>query len=271
MGSTVRAAMMGDNCIDEYPRLGRGYPTGNVVDTGLNLRRLGAQVSILSTTGSDEAGSRMRETLSSEGLDVTRLKTGEGATAVTIMDMDGLDRVHGDYSEGVLATMTFDEDDIAFAASYDIVHTALWGKAESALPRLKELGATVSFDYADRLSHPLVESTLPFVDYGFFSYHEGRNDFIEGFLRDKVARGMRLAVATFGEDGSLCWDGNRFHACGIVPAKVVNTVGAGDAYIAGFLFGILSGQPVDGSMALGARVAADVVGVFEPWLSGGSL
>lgn len=271
MGASFRAAMMGDNCIDDYPRLGRSYPTGNVVDTGVNLRRLGAEVSVISTTGSDEAGRRMWEALSSEGVDVARLKRGNGATAVTVMDMDGLDRVHGEYHEGVLASMVFDEEDIAFAAEHDIVHTALWGKAENALPRLKELGATVSFDYADRLAHPLVESTLSFVDYGFFSYHDGRNDFIEGFLVDKVARGMRLAVATFGEAGSLCWDGSCFHACGIIPAKVVNTVGAGDAYISGFLFGIMTGQSVAESMALGARVAADVVGVFEPWINGVSL
>ena len=46
----MRAAMIGDNCIDHYTeyvdRQGnvfhdRKYPTGNVVDTGVNLQKLG--------------------------------------------------------------------------------------------------------------------------------------------------------------------------------------------------------------------------------------
>ena len=52
----MRIAEIGDNCIDVYQRLGRMYPTGNVVDTGVNLQKLGASVSIISTTGSDENG-----------------------------------------------------------------------------------------------------------------------------------------------------------------------------------------------------------------------
>jgi fructoselysine 6-kinase len=266
----MRAAMIGDNCIDLYERLGRKYPTGNVVDTGVNMKKLGADVSIISTTGDDENGQWMLATLREEGLDLSHLKIGKGPTAITYMDMDGQDRVHGDYVEGVLAGMDFDEGDVAFAASHDIVHSALWGKAEMILPRLKAAGARVSFDYADRLDHPLVASTLPYVDFGFYSYHRGRNAFIEDFLKDKVGAGMKIAVATFGEGGSLAWDGKAFHSFGIVQAKVVNTVGAGDGYIAGFLYGILSGASIGASMEIGANVAASVVGVFEPWVHGGS-
>ena len=35
----MRVAEIGDNCIDLYERIGRKYPTGNVVDTGVNLDR----------------------------------------------------------------------------------------------------------------------------------------------------------------------------------------------------------------------------------------
>ncbi|HOX31843.1 MAG TPA: fructoselysine 6-kinase [Spirochaetales bacterium] len=264
----MKAAMLGDNCVDVYERLGRKYPTGNVVDTGVNLRKLGAEVSLVSTTGDDENGRWMIESLRAEGLDLSRLRVGRGPTAVTYMALDGLERVHGEYVEGVLADMAFDAEDVAFAAAHDVVHTALWGKAESVLPALKAAGARVSFDYADRLDHPLASSTPPFVDYAFFSYHKGRDLFIEGYLRDKVGAGVRIAVATFGEAGSLAWDGERFHDCGSFPAEVVNTVGAGDAYIAGFLHGILSGTSVAQAMERGARVAAAVVAVFEPWVKG---
>ena len=214
----------------------------------------------------DENGKWMLETLKKEGVDISHLKIGDGATAVTYMDMDGKDRVHGDYVEGVLENIVFDEEDIEFAAEHDLVHTALWGKAENTLPKIAAKGIPIAFDYADRLDHPLVEETLPYVTYGFYSYHEGRDAKIEEFLKDKVSRGMKIAVVTFGEDGSLAWDGERFYVGGIEKAEVVNTVGAGDSFIAGFLYGILNGKSIDECLKKGAEVAASVVQVFEPWV-----
>ncbi len=262
----MRVAEIGDNCIDVYERIGRKYPTGNVVDTGVNLRKLGVSVSIISTTGSDENGKWMIESLKEEGLDISHLKVEDGITAVTYMDMDGKDRVHGDYIEGVLENITFDEEDVAFAASHDLVHTALWGKAEGVLPAIAARGTPIAFDYADRLDHPLVEETLPYVTYGFYSYHDGKDKFIEEFLKDKVSRGMKIAVATFGEEGSLAWDGENFYSCGIVKAEVENTVGAGDSFIAGFLYGILNKLSIPECLQKGAEVSASVIQVFEPWV-----
>ena len=262
----MKVAAIGDNCIDFYERLNKKYPTGNVVDTGVNLQKLGINTSIISTTGSDENGKWMIQTLEKEGLDISHLKVAEGATAITYMDMDGLDRVHGEYVEGVLENIVFDEEDISFAASHDLVHSALWGRAEEVLSDIKAGGPQISFDYADRLDHEIIEKTIPYVDYGFFSYHNKRDKFIEDYLKDKVTRGMKIAIATFGEKGSLAWDGKEYYECGVFPAKVVNTVGAGDSFIAGFLYGILNDMPIKKAMELGAKVAAQVVSVFEPWV-----
>lgn len=208
----------------------------------------------------------MLSTLKAEGLDTSHLKVGNGPTAITYMDMDGYERIHGDYLEGVMENIVFDEKDVAFAASHNLVHSALWGKAEKVLPAIKARGPLISFDYADRLDHPLVEETLPYVDYGFYSYHKGRDPYIEAFLKDKVSRGMKVATATFGDKGSLAWDGVTFHEGGVFPAKIVNTVGAGDSFIAGFLFGVLMGDPLPKCLEHGARIAAQVISVFEPWV-----
>ncbi len=268
----MKAAMIGDNCIDEYIRIdgktvNRRYPTGNCVDTGVNLQKMGIYTSLISTTGNDTDGKWMIDSLIREGIDITHLKIGNGRTAITYMDLDGNDRVHGDYIEGVLEDIVFDDEDITFAASHDIVHTALWGKAEDVLPKIKEKGTLISFDYADRLDHPLIKKTLPYVDYGFFSYHKERDSFIENFLRDKVDRGMKVAVATFGDKGSLAYDGKSFIECGVCHVDhVVNTVGAGDSYIAGFLCGLLKNESIKRCMERGANISAEVISVFEPWV-----
>ena len=263
----MRVAEIGDNCIDLYERIGKKYPTGNVVDTGVNLKKLGIDVSIISTTGNDENGKWMIESLEKEGLDISHLKVGDGPTAITYMDMDGNDRVHGDYVEGVLENIEFDEEDVRFACEHDLVHTALWGKAEKVLPAIAQKGVPIAFDYADRLDHPLVEETLPYVTYGFYSYHKTEDEYIKDFLKDKVDRGMKVAIATFGEEGSLAYDGKTFYRGEVVPAKkVVNTVGAGDSFIAGFLYGILNKYEISECLKKGAKIASSVVEVFEPWV-----
>ncbi|MGO3790765.1 MAG: fructoselysine 6-kinase [Enterococcus gilvus] len=270
----MRAAMIGDNCIDFYRNIdgiqvNRMYPTGNCVDTGVNLQKLGIPTSIISTTGNDNFGKSMKEALHSEKLDLSHFKTGHGSTAITYMDLDGKDRVHGDYEEGVMESIVFDENDIEFTAKHDLIHSALWGMAHNVLPEIKKrTTGLISFDYADRLEHPLVEETLASVDIGFFSYgQKSRDEYIENYLIDKVNRGMKIAIATFGENGSLAYDGQFFYQFGIYPVeKIVNTVGAGDSFISGFLSGYLNGLSIEECLKLGAKISAEVIQVFEPWV-----
>ena len=84
-------------------------------------------------------------------------------------------------------------------------------------------------------------------------------------MKEIHACGPVLVTATLGEEGSLCYDGRQFYYCGIVPAKVVNTVGAGDSYIAGFTFGLLQGEPISACMARGAKLASQVISGFKPY------
>lgn len=269
-----KAAGIGDNCIDDYTSLGRRYPTGNVVDTGVNMRKLGIPVSIISTTGSDDNGRWMLEALSREGLDLSHLKVAEGKTAITYMTLDENDRIHGEYKEGVLEDIVFDDEDTRFAAEHDLVFTAFWGKAEHVMGKIHDRGTLTAFDYAtsnDPRLPAMLEVTRGAIDYGFFSYKgigSLHDEEPHAFLRDKIENhGMRIAVATFGEEGSLAFDGEQFYVGAIYPqSHVVNTVGAGDAFIAGFLAGVLQGRDIPGCLDQGARIASDVVGVFEPWV-----
>lgn len=263
----MRIAMIGDNCIDYYEKLNKWYTTGNVVDTGVNMKKLGLEVSLISTTGSDENGHLMIAAMKKMGIDISHLKTGDGPTAVTYMDLDGNERIHGDYIEGVLSNICFDDEDIDFAAGHDLVHSALWGKAEAVIEKIRERSnAIFSFDFADKLDHPIVESTAYLIDYGFFSYHIGRDCFIEEYLKKMTNVGMKHAIATLGEKGSLVFDGTRFYEYGVFPSDIVNTIGAGDSFIAGYLYGILNGYTITKCQELGSKIASEVIGVFGPWV-----
>jgi fructokinase len=72
--------------------------------------------------------------------------------------------------------------------------------------------------------------------------------------------GLQLGVLTLGAGGALAVDpsGRRTAVPGF-PTKVVDTVGAGDTFMAGFLDGyICRGQDVEASLARGAAAASIV-------------
>lgn len=76
-----------------------------------------------------------------------------------------------------------------------------------------------------------------------------------------VARGPRLAVCTRGADGAIALtaDGQRAEIAA-APAEVVDTNGAGDAFLAGFLAAHLGGDALTACLASGARAAATAIG-----------
>ncbi|QQZ62500.1 hypothetical protein JI735_07935 [Paenibacillus sonchi] len=68
-----------------------------------------------------------------------------------------------------------------------------------------------------------------------------------------------------GEKGSIAYDGQSFFREGILKVPVVNTVGAGDSFCAGFMYGVIQGRSIPDSLRIGAETAAAVVAKFEPY------
>ncbi len=261
----MKVCALGDCCIDYYQDSGRYYPTGNAVDFAVHMRRLGYPVSLISAVGRDSYGSQTKKFLEKEKIDLSHLKTSPGKTAVTMMDLIDGDRIHSDYEEGVLQTLHYSSRDIEFARSHDLVHSVLWGKGEGILSKVKREDNTLTFDFADRLDSPLIQEIVPTVDHGFFSYHKGEDKWIKSYLENQCASGLKTAVATFGEKGSMALTKEGFVFQESLSVEVVNTVGAGDAFIAGFSHGLLKGLSVKECLYEGTKIASQVVTRFEPY------
>lgn len=259
----MRVAGVGFNCIDVYENLNRYYPTGNSVDFAIHMSRFGVRTSMVSVVGDDAYGGLMLEALKREGIDITRLHTKAGSTAIFKMDLNGNDRVHKEKVEGVMADFKLTDDDVGFILEHEWIHTNLSGKIDAWLPVFRKNGVRVIYDFSTRVNDiPL--PILPNVDYAFFSYDK-ENEFLLNYMKQAVALGPRLVVVTLGDKGSIAYDGERFYKEGIVPVEVVNTVGAGDSFCAGFMYGILRNWTIQESLQHGAKAAAQVVTQFEPY------
>jgi len=70
----------------------------------------------------------------------------------------------------------------------------------------------------------------------------------------------RIAALTRSEKGSVVVAGDEIHVIDAEPvAKVVDTTGAGDAYAAGFLFGVTAGHGLAAAARIGSIAAAEVI------------
>ena len=107
---------------------------------------------------------------------------------------------------------------------------------------------------------------MPYTDYLFFSSDEGDSEALREQIKAYHAKGPKLVITMMGEAGSLCYDGKEFHKYGIVPCdNLVDTMGAGDSYIAGFLFGIVEGLSIEEAMHKGAANATETLKYFGAW------
>ncbi|WP_426449588.1 fructoselysine 6-kinase [Paenibacillus sp. S-38] len=260
----MRIVTVGDNCMDVYTSSGKAYPGGNPVNVSVYLSGLGAEAAYVGWVGSDAYGEMMIDAIREKGVDTSRITRAEGRTAVTCVEMDGSDRRLGDYDEGVNAQFSLTAEDVHFIQAHELVHSGIWGHADPYFALFKEKGLLTSFDFSDRLQHELTESLPPYVDYPFFSYTL-EDEYIRQRLRKVQGRGAKIAVATLGENGSLAYDGVQFYRCGVEQVNVVDTMGAGDSFIAGFLHARLQGRPVQECMEAGARTAAKTIGYFGAW------
>lgn len=264
----MKLAAVGSNCIDYYNNIegGKAYPGGGPVNMAVYTVRLGGQSSYIGPVGDDAYGEIMRKAIEAKGVDTAHLHTRPGKTALSQVELVDGERVFGDYDEGVLSDYTLSPEDMDFICTHDVVVCDLWGKVEGQFQALQARGIRTAFDCADRPEDEAGQVAMPYTDYLFFSSEGGDTPELRAQMKEYGSRGPKLVVAMLGEQGSLCWDGETFHKFGIIPCdRLVDTMGAGDSYIAGFLSGIVEGLSIDASMEKGAANSTETLKYFGAW------
>ncbi|MFP7736677.1 fructoselysine 6-kinase [Priestia aryabhattai] len=260
----MRVVTVGDNCMDVYQELGKTYPGGNSVNVAVYLKALGANSSYIGWVGSDKYGDIMVKAIREKGVDTSHLLRKEGKTAVTYVELIDNDRRFGEYEEGVMENFTLTTEELSFIQTHQLVHSGIWGHTGKYFPLFKEKGLLTSFDFSDQLNHSEVKKLPQFVDYPFFSYT--RDDiYIRGFLKEVRSQGSKVVVATLGENGSLAYDGEQYYKYGVKEDNVVDTMGAGDSFISGFIYGSLKGLSIDKCLELGTDTATKTIRYFGAW------
>ncbi len=252
-----RLAAIGDNCIDRlrYALDGRVVRLvgGNAVNVAVQARRAGVDAAYFGAVGLDDDGDLVRRTLEHEGVDVGGLVVRPGSTSVTQIEVrrDG-ERVMAHEDFGVCRGYAPDAQMLSRLRQADHVHLG-WLDDGGALRRLlSDEGRSVSQDLTVNTDpRNLGVGGLTIA----FGSHPGIADDAEQLGREWLHQGAKLAVVTRGAEGAavIAAEG-MWH----VPAErvdPVDTTGAGDSFIAGFLAAWLRGAAPDAAARAGAHRA----------------
>ena len=260
-----RIACIGDSCVDHYDLYDQVMPGGNPVNFAVYFRRLGGEASFIGAVGSDSDGALVRKALRRKGVDVSHVQVLPGPTSTTHVSLENGNRVFTAYDPGVMDQFVLRPEDFAFIREHDLVVSAPWGRCEHALGRIRAMGIPIAYDCADLPFDEAPQIALPHADIAFFSDDAEDVQDLQHTVETLYALGPSIVVAMRGANGSLAYDGSQYYAQAAIECPVVDTLGAGDSYIAGFLYSFLQGLPIEQCMRTGAENAAITIGYLGAW------
>jgi fructoselysine 6-kinase len=258
-------ATVGDNTIDLYVGdESARYAGGNAYNVAAQLAGHGCAAAYFGAIGADANARTIARGLHRAGVDPAGLVTMAGSTAVTTIRVDGGDRVFESEEFGVTADYYPSDAHLELLSSARWVHIGMLPRADELRARLALLGR-----HAGARARPVVSqdcavaSGFVALDVAFGSV--GEHGDARGWAAAALAGGAVTAVVTRGAAGATATDGVRWFEQPAIAVDVVDTTGAGDAFIAGFVSARVAGAPIPEALERGAHWAAAACAHYGGW------
>ncbi|TCC26827.1 ribokinase [Kribbella speibonae] len=224
----------------------RHSPGGKGANQAAAAARLGADVRLVSARGNDAAGLRSLEALRKAGVDVSGVTVAgrPTGTALVVVDSSGENQIAvapGANNEVQVTPAVRDAPailcqlELPLEATFDAVERATGFVALNASP-----AGPVPTDVIDRCDLVVVNESE--------------------YAAMPALSKARLVVVTYGSDGAVALRTGRSVAYAQAPkVDVVSTVGAGDAFCAALVVGLLEGLPIPDALSTACAVGAATV------------
>jgi len=257
----MRLIAVGDNVVDYYEDREEMFPGGNAVNVAVFWKRYGVEeVSYIGIVGNDEEGDHIVHSLAEEQIDISRVRKVFGASgeAVVALDEQGDRKFVGSNKGGVQSRvkLNFADSELAFISTFQLLHTSVFSHLEKELPLLKQY-IDLSFDFSTKYEESYLELVCPHIKYAIFSGGELTHEECEALIARVHRLGTPNIIVTRGSAGSLFSDSNRVYSQGIIETDVVDTLGAGDTFVAIFLKEYAANGNAQEAMEKGAAAAAE--------------
>lgn len=251
---------IGDNVVDNYLDKGVYYPGGNAVNVAVFARRFGLErTSYIGLFGNDEEGAHVKQALKAEGVGIERCRTaiGENGKAYVRHDAEG-DRVFGESNKGgiqSLLKLNFHQKDLDYIQAFSLAHTSVYSYLDESVELLSRM-LPVSYDFSTNREASRLQQLCPHLEVAFFSGSDLTEPECLAFIDEIRALGTRHVIVTRGKDGALYGGEQGVVKQRLNPVEAVDTLGAGDSFIAAFLVSLIRKQPIEQGMTYAAECAA---------------
>jgi len=260
---------------------------GAEANVAVGLARLGHAVAYIGRVGGDGFGTAILRALRGEGVDVRHLTIDDSArTGVMFRERRVLGAMDVVYHRAGSAGSRVTPEEVVRAVDDGVFEGIRWLHLTGITPALSDsaraatmraleegrrIGATVSLDvnlrrrlWSDEQAAPVLRDLASRVDVVFGSTDElalvagaDLDSEPDQLVAAVAATGPRTVVVKLGRDGALGRDGETSLAePGIAVTDVVDPVGAGDAFCAGFIAGRLDGVDLTTALRMGNACGA---------------
>ncbi|MEX0677818.1 MAG: carbohydrate kinase family protein [Pirellulales bacterium] len=256
------------------PRLPLGIG-GCASNVAIDLARLGVRVGVVGCVGKDAFGGFIVDTLSAAGVDtrdVRQLPDAE-TSGTLIINVRGEDRrfIHSVGANGRLRAEDIPlarvrQAKVLYVGGYLLMPAleaeplaTLFREARAAgVKTVLDIVLPGPGDHWDKLARVLAETDV-------FLPNQDEAEALTG-QRDPLAQARRFAAAgvgavviTCGAQGSVIVSGNDRMRAGVYEVEYQGGTGAGDAFDAGFIAGLLRGEDLAGCVRWGSAIGASCV------------
>lgn len=231
--------------------------------------RLGLKVAFVGRVGRDTFGRFMIEAMRARGIDTRGvIEDYQAPTGLSVILSTGGDRAILTHP-GTIPRLRLEDIPSSLLSQARHLHLASYFIQDAlrpAVPRLferaKAYGLTISldpnYDPAEQWDHDLHEA-LRRADVFLPNATECKAiaglDDLDGAM-ERLSGETGMVVVKLGAEGAVLRKGDTVLRAPSLPVKPVDTVGAGDSFDAGFIYGYLSGWPLERSLRLGTVCGA---------------
>lgn len=252
---------IGETILDILFRDGQpqaAVPGGSVYNAVISLGRMGQNVTFISETGNDRVGEMILANMRENGVDTANVNVfPEGKSPVSLAFLNERNDAeyifYKDYPRQRLEVNMpeISSDDIIMIGSYFAITPVLRDKVKELLDRAHDAGAIIYYDVNFRSTHANEAIKLMPTIIENFEYADilrGSTEDFQNMFRQPDADKVYSNHVGFYCPNFICIDADgdvrlrTKHVCKdypVTPLKAVSTIGAGDNFNAGVVYGLL--------------------------------